>query len=109
MGKKKTPNASQREFLLLGCVLHGEKYGLEIRDEFEKRTGEPMPLGSLYVTLDRMEDKGFLKTREGEPNPERGGNNRKYYKITATGTDAFNRFQQAIASMMPKGGLARGN
>jgi PadR family transcriptional regulator PadR len=87
---KKTIVPNQRESVILAFLLYGEAYGREIRSSFERRTGQAMPLGSLYTTLDRMEEKGFVRSRVGEANPERGGNRRKYYKITATGTTALN-------------------
>ena len=99
---KELPN--QREEILLLILTHGEKYGRELRDLFHERTKREMPLGSLYTTLDRMEDKGFVAARMGESNPERGGNRRKFYKITAPGLKALNELRQITAE--PKGGLA---
>lgn len=87
--KKSVPPASQREAVLLGCLLHGERYGLEIRDEYHKRTAIELPLGSLYTTLDRMQEKGFVTSRMGDPVPNRGGNRRRYFKITGDGQVAF--------------------
>lgn len=89
-------SANQRELVFLATLLHGERYGLEIRDDVEKRTGKPMPLGSLYVTLDRMEAAGFLKSRLGDSSHERGGNRRRYFKLTGAGVKAFNEAAQAI-------------
>jgi DNA-binding PadR family transcriptional regulator len=94
---------NQREAIIL-AILFQERYGREIRDEFEKRTGRTMPLGSLYTTLDRMEDKGFLRSRMGESASERGGNRRKYYKITGEGVSGLNRLQQMTST--PKGAPA---
>jgi len=109
MGKKKRSSPPPRTWaVLLACLLHGEKFGLQIRDEYEERTGTPLPLGTLYVTLDRMADAGMLTSREGESNPERGGNRRRYFKITAIGIDALNRFQQSVAAVMPAGRFANG-
>jgi len=92
---RKLPN--QREGIILAILLQ-ERYGREIRDEFEKRTRMEMPLGSLYTTLDRMEDKGFLVSRLGDSVGERGGNRRKYYKITGEGLASLNRLQQMTAT-----------
>ena len=63
-----------------------------------------MPLGSLYVTLDRMVDKGFLRSRVGESVAARGGNRRKYYRIQASGYAALSQFQVVATSIL--GGLA---
>lgn len=89
----KEPIPNQREAILMAILLHGEKYGREIRSTFERRTGQSMPLGSLYTTLDRMEDKGFLRSRIGEAGSDRGGNRRKYYKLTGLGLSSLNLVQ----------------
>ena len=88
--------ASYRELVLLSVLTAAdEKYGRQIREEYKQRTKEEMPLGSLYVTLDRMEDKGFIRGRMGESASERGGNRRKYYRITANGRTTLQRAQTA--------------
>lgn len=85
---------NQREAVLMAILLHGERYGREIRTLYEGRTGQRLPFGSLYVTLDRMEDKGFLRSRLGESDSVRGGNRRKYYKLTAAGVKSLNLVQE---------------
>ena len=89
-------NPSLREAELLALLISGEKYGREIRDLYEKRIGRVMPLGSLYTTLDRMEDSGFVSCRMGDSTHERGGNRRKFYKLTGAGTSALNALRQTI-------------
>jgi DNA-binding PadR family transcriptional regulator len=88
------PNS--REAVILSLLINGEKYGREIRDEYQRRTGEELPLGSLYTSLQRMNAKGFLKTRMGESAAERGGNRRKYYKLSANGHQAANAFEVRV-------------
>ena len=100
---KDLPN--QREEIILMILVGGERYGREIRDAYEQRTRREMPYGSLYTTLDRMEDKGFIAGRLGDPNPERGGNRRKFYKITAPGLKALNELRR-MAADEPEGGVA---
>jgi PadR family transcriptional regulator PadR len=100
MSKK---SANQRELVFLATLLHGERYGVEIRDDVEKRTGKPVPLGSLYVTLDRMEAAGFVTSRFGESSHDRGGNRRRYFKLTGQGIHAYNEAAQAIGLPSVKG------
>jgi DNA-binding PadR family transcriptional regulator len=95
---KQLPNS--REAILLAILVEGEKYGREIRDAYEKRARRDMPLGSLYTTLDRMEDAGFVVSRVGDPNPQRGGNRRKFYKITGNGIRSLNELQRMV--QLPK-------
>ncbi len=82
---------NRREAAILSILLHQERYGLEIRDEYQKRVGKNLPLGSLYVTLNRMEEKkkGLIRSRLGESSHDRGGNRRKYFKITGKGERAL--------------------
>jgi DNA-binding PadR family transcriptional regulator len=90
----------QREAEILMILVSGEKYGRAIRDEVQKRTNRAMPLGSLYTTLDRLEDKGFINSWMGESEHDRGGNRRKYYRITASGRRSLDEVQTWAASLL---------
>ncbi len=58
-----------------------------------------MPLGSLYTTIDRMEQKGFVTSRLGAAGQERGGNRRKYFKLTGMGRQALQEYERSIRSV----------
>lgn len=94
MNDRKMP--SQREAAILSILINGEKYGLEIRNEYEDRTERQLPLGALYVALSRMEDSGLIESRMGESVHERGGNRRKYFKMTGLGERALAAFENHI-------------
>lgn len=67
---------------LLALLSDGPKYGLQLRHEFEARTGEVWPLnvGQVYTTLQRLERDGFVEADDdGEEGPQKG------YRITADG------------------------
>jgi len=87
---------SQREAAILSILINGEKYGREIRNEYEERTGRQLPLGALYVTLGRMESGGLVASRMGESVHERGGNRRKYFKMTGLGERALALFEDHV-------------
>lgn len=89
--KEKLP--SWREAVVLSILMNGERYGREVRNEYKKRTGKIMPLGSLYTTLTRMEHYGFVDSWMGESCHERGGNRRKYFKMTGLGERALNAYE----------------
>ena len=91
---KKPP--TQREAFILQLLLEGEKYGLDLRDAYQTASGQRMPLGSLYTSLDRMQQKGFIKSRWGESTGPRGGNRRKYFKTTGLGSKALDRFRARV-------------
>ncbi len=99
---------SQREAMILGLLVNGEKYGREIRDEYQRAAQQKMPLGSLYTTLDRMEQKGFIKSRLGDSNPVRGGNRRRFFRITASGQRALDQFQLALNNIQFLRGVNNG-
>ena len=69
---------------LLALLSEGPKYGLQLREEFEARTGEVWPLnvGQVYTTLQRLERDGLVES-DGEPDegPQKG------FRITAAGGD----------------------
>ena len=97
-------SASLGEFeqivLLAVLRLKAEAYGVSIRTEIAERTGrEPTP-GALYTTLERLETKGLLKSRTGEPTPQRGGRAKRYYTLTASGNVAIARAQRAFRNML---------
>ncbi|MGE5134970.1 MAG: PadR family transcriptional regulator [Gemmatimonadota bacterium] len=71
-------------YALLALLSEGPKYGLQLREEFEARTGEVWPLnvGQVYTTLQRLERDGLVESDEdGEEGPQKG------YRITPGGAD----------------------
>lgn len=99
---QREPSLGEFEQLVLLAVLRlkGEAYGVAIRAEISARTGREPASGALYTTLDRLEQKGLLKSRTGEPTPQRGGRAKRYYKVTASGAAAIARAQRAFLNML---------
>lgn len=81
-----------REALILAILREGKRYGREIRDECETRAGHNVPLGSLYTTLTRMEEKGLIRSHPEKSSVGRGGNRRNYYQITGVGQIALSDY-----------------
>lgn len=96
--KKEIKMPSDREAVILQILISGEKYGLQLREEYERRTKESMPLGSLYTTMRRMEEAGYVTNRYGEEDDthDRGGNRRKYFKIEGDGIRAVDLYREAL-------------
>lgn len=69
--------------------LRGNAYGVSVMDEVCKREGRDIAYGTVHVTLDRLQEKGFLKSKMGEPSPERGGRRKRFYEITGKGERAL--------------------
>jgi PadR family transcriptional regulator PadR len=77
--------------LLLGLLrLDGEAYGVPLRAVLGE-AGRNASLGAIYTTLERMDAKGLVRGRLGDPLPERGGRARRYYKVTSEGRKALSR------------------
>jgi PadR family transcriptional regulator PadR len=77
------------QLVLLALLRLGpEAYGASIRREIEQRTGRRLSIGAVYVTLGRLESKGFVVSRIGEPTAERGGRRRKHIAVLPAGRRA---------------------
>ncbi|HEY5748135.1 MAG TPA: PadR family transcriptional regulator [Chryseolinea sp.] len=70
-------------------ILYNEAYGVSIKKDIETRLSRNVSMGALHTALTRLEDKGYLKTFDGEATEERAGRPRKYYQITALGKRAM--------------------
>jgi DNA-binding PadR family transcriptional regulator len=75
------------ELMVLLAVLRvgDDAYGVPIARELEETSSRDVLLGSVYAALDRLEDKGLVSSRLGDPTPERGGRAKRYFKVTAKG------------------------
>jgi PadR family transcriptional regulator, regulatory protein PadR len=70
-------------------ILYDEAYGVSIKKEIENRLKRGVSVGALQTALNRLEDKGYLKSRQGESTEERAGRPKKYFQITALGKRAI--------------------
>ena len=75
--------------LLTVGVLYDQAYGVSVKKEIEERLSRNVSVGALQSALKRLEDKGYLKSREGEATEERAGRPKKYFQITALGKRAM--------------------
>jgi len=89
------------QIVLLAILrLDDKAYGVTIRAEIKACTDrEPAP-GALYTTLDRLEEKGLLTSRFGDPTPERGGRAKRYFKVSASGVKAVARAQRCYQRLL---------
>jgi DNA-binding PadR family transcriptional regulator len=87
------------EYVLIAAAarLADDAYGAAIRKEIEESTGRACSIGALYTTLDRLEEKGFVKTWMGDPTPQRGGRPKRMVRVTAKGVMAAEAFYNAVA------------
>ena len=89
--------------VMLAVMQLGEgAYGVTIQREIERRTGRSVSRGAMYVTLDRLEQKGYLTSWLADPTPERGGKAKRYFQVENAGIEAL-RESRAVISRMWKG------
>ncbi len=78
------------QLVLLALLRLGdEAYGIAVQREIESTGGRAVTLGAIYSTLIRLEEKGFVASRTGEPSPVRGGRRKKLYDVQPPGREAL--------------------
>lgn len=88
------------QLVLLALLrMDNDAYGMEVREEIERRTAREVSYGAVYTTLDRLEQKGYVAHRMGEATPERGGRAKKYFRVLPEGRAALRATQQALQIM----------
>lgn len=89
------------EHLILLAVyrLGVDAYGVSVIQEVEERTGRTVTQAAAYLTLRRLEDKGFIKSKLGKPTAERGGRAKRYFSITEAGTAQLRDSRAALTQM----------
>ena len=85
--------------LLAAARLRDGAYGMAIREEIEDRTGQDVSIGSVYSALDRVEKKGLVVSRVGDPTPERGGRAKRYYQLRRAGVLVLTRSRETASSL----------
>ena len=86
--------------LLAILRLEGNAYGFTIGAEIAARTGRKPSPGALYATLDRLEEKGLLASRVGDPTPVRGGRAKRFFDVKGGGVKAVARAQRAYQNLL---------
>lgn len=88
----KPDSLGQFEQLVLTAILtlREDAYGVTIHSKVQELAGpKTVSLGAVYVTLDRVEDKGLVASWLSDPTPERGGRAKRFYKLEAIGERAL--------------------
>ena len=86
--------------VLLAILRLGDQaYAVAVRDEILACTGRAVSRGSIYITLDRLETKGYLRSRLADPTPERGGRAKRYYTLRPRALDALKDSRRALVAL----------
>jgi DNA-binding PadR family transcriptional regulator len=88
----------QMVLLAVLCVTQreDEAYGVTVHAELEARTGRRSTRAAVYMTLDRLEKKGLLRSTLSEPTAVRGGRARRCYTVTTPAKTALRQSRAAL-------------
>jgi DNA-binding PadR family transcriptional regulator len=96
------------EQLILFSVLQlgDDAFGVAIRENIDDRTGRTVSSGAIYTALGRLEERGYVTSRVGEPVEGRAGRPRKFYKLRPEGARAvretYTTLQTMAGGLLPK-------
>ncbi len=94
MGKDYLGEFEELVLILVGA-LQEDAYGAAITDEIQKRLNREANLSAVHVTLYRLEDKGFIRSKVGGATNERGGRRKRIYSITSAGLAMLRTMKEA--------------
>jgi DNA-binding PadR family transcriptional regulator len=89
------------EFMILLAILRlaDDAYGVTIGRQIEQHAKRAVTRAALYVALDRLEERGLVRSSVGSPTPERGGRAKRYFTVTSTGLRAVRGTQRAFVAL----------
>jgi PadR family transcriptional regulator PadR len=98
---KATAALGEFELVVMLAVmqLRDGAYPVVIRDAIEQRTGREVSRPAVFITLERLEDKGFVSSRYGDPTPVRGGRAKRFFTATKTGIASVQHSLHTVAAM----------
>jgi PadR family transcriptional regulator, regulatory protein PadR len=102
---KSTIGAFELATLLAVARLGNDAYGLAIRRDLSERTDRDYSVGAVYTTLQRLEQKGLVRSSATEPLPVRGGRSRRQFRLTGAGSHALREAERHMTSIWA--GVAR--
>ena len=85
--------------LLSTLSLGDEAYPVAVARDIETRTGRQASRTAVLVTLERLEDKGLLTSRYGDPTPVRGGRPKRYFRVRPQALHAVRQAVTRIQTM----------
>ena len=97
-----TPSLGEFEQVVLLSILRlgEEAHGVSIRAEIAACTGREPAAGALYTTFDRLQQKGLVTSRLGDPTPQRGGRAKRFLTVTSAGIQAVAQAQRSYQRLL---------
>jgi DNA-binding PadR family transcriptional regulator len=81
--------------LISVSLLGDDAYGVVVREAVSERLGRDCAIGAVYTTLQRLEDKGLVRSWMSDPTPLRGGRAKRCFALTTAGTRAIRQAETA--------------
>lgn len=91
--------------LLVVGILYPDAYGVGVMDEIERQTGRGLNISAVHTVLSRLEEKGLVSSRMGDPSNERGGRRKRIFTLTAAGKRALeeaNAMRTQLYNQIPR-------
>jgi len=85
--------------LLIVAMLKDDAYGVKITHEIVEQTNRTVRLNQVHASLHRLEDKGMIISKMGDPTPERGGRRKRMFTITAFGRQTLSEIREVRAHL----------
>jgi PadR family transcriptional regulator, regulatory protein PadR len=99
MTRRATLGEFEHVVLLALLRLGRDGYGMQVRREIAQRAGRDVSAGAVYATLDRLEEKGLVRSDVSAPVAERGGRARRTFTVTARGARALRAARRTLKLM----------
>jgi PadR family transcriptional regulator len=99
MGSPNLISSFEMMVMLALLRLGDEAYGVPISEEIEEQSGHDIAVGSVYAALERLEARGLVSSRVGEPTAERGGRAKRYFKATGKGLKEIRETQRTLLKL----------
>ena len=99
--RRAAPTLGELEQLVLLAILQcgDDAYTVPIGNRLAHGSRRRLARGALYTSLDRLESKGLVRSRLGEPLAVRGGRARRYFAVTPAGLDALRAARHALLTL----------
>jgi DNA-binding PadR family transcriptional regulator len=91
--------------LLTVGILYKQAYGVAVMDEIERQTGRVLNISAVHAVLTRLEEKGLVSSKLGDPTNERGGRRKRIFMLTAAGKRSIeetNELRNQLFNQIPK-------
>lgn len=99
MGKGSRLGEFEKVVLLALASFEESAYGVEIFDAIARITGREGSITGVYVTLSRLEEKGYVRSHLGKATSQRGGRAKRFFTLQPAGAEALKRSRESMEAL----------